>query len=49
VIEIELANPAATFAEAGGEASARECGTLGCSQRALRRDCRADPAALELG
>ena len=34
LVEVELANPLDTFAGAGGEASAREFGTLGYSIRA---------------
>lgn len=36
LVDIELANPVDTFAGTGGEASAREFGTLGYSIRALK-------------
>jgi hypothetical protein len=37
LVDVELANPVDTFAGAGGEASAREFGTLGYSIRARKR------------
>lgn len=36
LVDIQLANPVDTFAGAGGEASAREFGTLGYSIRARK-------------